>query len=209
MMRFAKEPSATGILILVIDGMKKLIRHTSVIVAVIAIPTLAFVILNPYARAEQLQDFSTEKAGFSVRFKDEVCPYKVIGVFVLPEQMLQLSVTGTQDTDLYVLKTPSEGELTKNKKNGWDWRVPKASGLYPIKVIDTGSENSMTLNVFVTVPYSQLKGEKLSGYRIGKYPEATLTKFGNYKRPEGFIEVNKENEDTLISPHFRMKQFLS
>jgi hypothetical protein len=34
--------------------------------------------------------FSPEKAGFSVKFKDEISPYRVMGVFVLPGELLTL-----------------------------------------------------------------------------------------------------------------------
>jgi len=68
--------------------------------------------------------------------------------------------------------------------------------------------DSITLNVFVMVPYNQLKGEYLGGYRIGKYPAIPYKQLPIYKPPKGFIEVTKENEETLVSPHFKLKQFL-
>jgi len=57
----------------------------------------------------------------------------------------------------------------------------------------------VTLQAFVVVPYDRLQGELLNGYRIGRYPRTP---------PAGFVEVTRENEDVLVSPHFRLKQFL-
>jgi hypothetical protein len=54
------------------------------------------------------------------------------------------------------------------------------------------------------VPASQVKNGWLNGYRIGTYPPATP----RYIPPKGFVEVTKENEDTNVSPHFKLKQFL-
>jgi len=58
------------------------------------------------------------------------------------------------------------------------------------------------------IPFSKVKGEYLTGYRIGKYPVIPLKNLSIYKHPSGFVEVTTENEDTLVSPHFRLKQFL-
>src|SRR5687768_6650775 len=75
----------------------------------------------------------------------------------------------------------------------WDWTAPNAPGLYPIQV------DSVTIQAFVLVPYSRVKGEYINGYRIGRYPA---------RAPAGFIEVTRANENTFVTPHFRLKQFL-
>jgi hypothetical protein len=67
---------------------------------------------------------------------------------------------------------------------------------------------AVRLQAFVVVPYNRLKGELLNGYRIGRYPEKPLRGLAEYEPPAGFIEVTPENEDALVSPHFRLKQFL-
>ena len=48
----------------------------------------------------------------------------------------------------------------------------------------------------------------LNGYRIGEYPATPLKGNPMYLPPPGFIEVTKENQDTKVSPHFTLKQFL-
>jgi hypothetical protein len=58
------------------------------------------------------------------------------------------------------------------------------------------------------VPYERLEGEYLNGYHIGKYPTIPLKQLPIYKPPMGFIEVTPENEETLVAPHFKLKQFL-
>jgi hypothetical protein len=58
------------------------------------------------------------------------------------------------------------------------------------------------------VPFNELIDGFLNGYRIGAYPSILWRKSPIYKPPIGFLEVTQENEDTFISPHFRLKQFL-
>jgi hypothetical protein len=48
----------------------------------------------------------------------------------------------------------------------------------------------------------------LNGYRIGAYPAKPLKGDPRYVPPAGFIEVTKDNQDTKVSPHFVLKQFL-
>lgn len=66
----------------------------------------------------------------------------------------------------------------------------------------------MLLHIFVMVPYSNLDGEWMNGYRIGKYPDIPLKELPIYKKPKGFIEVTPENEQVNVSPHFKIGQFL-
>jgi hypothetical protein len=151
--------------------------------------------------------FSAEKAGFSVKFRDEISPYRIIGVYVLPEESLTLEVVHKTYDSEYTLLTDT-GKATKTSINTWTWVAPKKAGVYPIQIVSSQRPDSITLNIFVMIPYTQLKGGYLNGYRIGNYPSIPLKQLPIYKPPRGFIEVTKENEDTPVSPHFKIKQFL-
>lgn len=153
--------------------------------------------------------FSPEKAGFGVRFRDQISPYRVLGVFVLPEEVLVLEAVQPSTTKKreYTLKAPG-GETTQMGASRWEWRAPQERGLYPVIIVDPQTADSITMNIFVIVPYGRLKGEYLNGYRIGKYPTVPLKGLPIYRPPRGFIEVTRQNEETLVSPHFTLKQFL-
>ncbi len=166
-----------------------------------------FLILQNVA-ADSATGFSPEKAGFSIKFKDEISSYQVLAVFVLPDEILALETLGTTKQNQYILQV-SAGQVKQIKMNQWQWQSPKEKGLYPIRIMHPQSGNSITLNIFVMLPYKELKGEYLNGYRIGNYPSIPFKGLSIYKPPRGFIEVTKENEETLISPHFKLKQFLS
>jgi hypothetical protein len=66
----------------------------------------------------------------------------------------------------------------------------------------------MILNVFVMVPADNVKGEYLGEYRIGKYPKEAYKGLDIYTPPRGFVKVTQGNSRTLISPHFRLSQFV-
>lgn len=58
-------------------------------------------------------------------------------------------------------------------------------------------------------------GEKIAGsvgsYRVGFWPEekGRVVKSDAYENPEGFIEVTSANQETRISEHFRLRDFLT
>ena len=58
------------------------------------------------------------------------------------------------------------------------------------------------------VPAVDIKDGYLNGYRIGTYPDTPSSGNPLYRAPRGFIEVTKDNQDTRVSPHFRLRQFL-
>ncbi len=160
------------------------------------------------ANAEEL--FCSGQGGFAVKFKDEISPYRIMGVFVLPHEELALEAVGLdgskQEQD-YVLETPS-GRVTQHGSNRWTWKAPSRADIYPVLIYNAGGDDTILLNVFVMVPFTNLKEGYLNGYQVGKYPEMPLKQLDIYKKPEGFVEVTEENENILVSPHFTLKQFL-
>jgi hypothetical protein len=153
------------------------------------------------------EKFSSQRASFSVKFKDEILPYRVMGVFVLPNEIVTLEVIDLGQNQNYQIKI-SNRNLNQINAKKWRWQAPAQKGLYPLIINQDGSSESITLNVFVMIPSKELKGEYLNCYRIGEYPKVALKNMQIYKPPKGFIEVSKELEGTLISPHFKLNQFL-
>ncbi|GIW52860.1 MAG: hypothetical protein KatS3mg081_2215 [Gemmatimonadales bacterium] len=145
------------------------------------------------------------KAGFAVRYKGLSSRYRVNAVSVLPGQRLSIGVagpgTGFRLRDL-------EGATAVLSGGSWQWVAPGASGLYRLLVSRESPPDSIVLNVFVLVPRSRMNGEYLNGYRIGRYPPPWGRAPEIYQPPAGFIEVTPENQDTPVSPRFRLGQFL-
>jgi hypothetical protein len=64
--------------------------------------------------------------------------------------------------------------------------------------------------VFTMRSFGQKVRAWLNGYRLGYWPqEKGRVRSEAYKNPDGFIEVTPDNEDTRVSEHFRLRDFVS
>jgi hypothetical protein len=60
------------------------------------------------------------------------------------------------------------------------------------------------------IPFGEKAGGRMGDYRVGFWPaEKRRTRSDAYENPEGFIEVTPENQDTYVSEHFRLRDFLT
>jgi hypothetical protein len=64
---------------------------------------------------------------------------------------------------------------------------------------------------FITLlPFSLKSSGALGSYRVGYWPaERRRPRADTYANPEGFILVTPDNQDTQISEHFRLRDFLT
>jgi len=145
-----------------------------------------------------------QDASFLLKFKDEVTPHKVTAVFVLPGEKIKIEPLFERPDDRFKIKGEN-GKINELREHVWEWEAPKEKGIYEVVISEINDRDSVKLNCIVMVPFEELKGEYLNGYRIGKYPKSTNDL---YTLPKGFIEVTKENEKTQVSPHYVLKDFL-
>jgi hypothetical protein len=151
--------------------------------------------------------YSSGKAHFAVRYKDEGSEWKVNGVFVLPEELLSILVIDPESMCQYSLEV-SSGTIVEAVGRRWVWKLPREVGLYVGNIVSLPEPDTVTLNVFVMVPFESLSGEYLDDYRIGEYPEIPYMQLETYEPPPGFVRVTRENEETLLGPHFVLGQFV-
>jgi len=168
---------------------------------------LIFIILLINPSVAVCQQFSSQRAGFSINVNDIENPYKIMTVFALPKATLKIEVKKNNATDEYRLYSP-EGKIIPAAGRHWNWRVPSKPDRYLLKIETIDHQRNMSLNVFVMVPFDHIEGEYLNGFQIGKYPRIAFNRLAIYKSPHGFIEVTPQIEDALISPHFKLNQFL-
>jgi hypothetical protein len=145
--------------------------------------------------------------GIAVRYQNVISPNRVRALAVLPGETVTVEVMDRDRGSGYVAQ-PAGGQLVPLGTGRWEWKSPAVPGLYPIQVVAADGGKSVMLQAFVIVPFDQLQGELLNGYRIGRYPEKPLRGLADYRPPAGFVEVTRENENVLVSPHFRLGQFL-
>ena len=73
-----------------------------------------------------------------------------------------------------------------------------------------GGSTAGVETVFTMRSFGQKVRALLNGYRLGYWPqEKGRLRSEAYKNPDGFIEVTPENEDTRVSEHFRLRDFIS
>lgn len=152
-------------------------------------------------------ELSVARYDFAVKYKDEISDYRIMSMFVMPGQEVELEVVARPTTGQYSCITES-GMLITTGISKWRWRAPAEKGLYKIRIVNPAQADTLLLNAFVLVPYSEIQDGYLNGYRIGAYPSVLYKKLEIYRPPQGFIEVTPDNQDTYISPHFTLKQFL-
>ncbi|HXM37189.1 MAG TPA: D-Ala-D-Ala carboxypeptidase family metallohydrolase [Gemmatimonadales bacterium] len=144
---------------------------------------------------------------FAVRYRSLVSRGPVSALTVLPGETVTLETIDPGAPSGSEARSAA-GSLTRLGDGRWTWTAPNVPGFYPIHVVASDQRDSVTIQAFVLVPYDQMKGEYINGYRIGRYPSRALHGLAIYRPPAGFVEVTRENEDALVSPHFRLKQFL-
>ena len=177
-------------------------------------PALVLGVFTVVAAAGPAEPPAAVAAGFAVKYRNVVSPARVRALTVLPGETVTLEVVVRDPGSGYVAR-PAAGRLVplgtggEGERGGrWVWTAPPAPGLYPIQVVAPDGRDSVTVQAFVVVPYDRLEGEFLNGYRIGRYPEKPPHGLAGYGPPAGFVEVTPDNADVLVSPHFRLKQFV-
>jgi hypothetical protein len=145
----------------------------------------------------------------SVRFRARALtyPYSEGAIVAMPGEKIPLSVSAPA-TRLHRIDSP-QGGLVATGPNKWTWEAPLKPGLYPLKVKDPSGDTVADFSAFVMVPSKTVRQGVLNDYQIGFYPETPLKNNPIYIPPKGFIEVTSENEDTKVSPNFRIKEFLT
>ena len=144
--------------------------------------------------------------GFAVRFKDEVTPYRVMALFVMPGDTVPLEAVLTDTLSRYTAEA-SAGRLEWTGPSRWRWIAARETGVSAIVVRDSTSGEAVALHAFVMVP--RPAGTAIAGFRVGRYESRALRGDAGYARPRGLVEVTQANHGTPVAPHFTLGQFVS
>jgi len=90
-------------------------------------------------------------------------------------------------------------------------RAPSAVGVWQMAVkFGNAVKPIADLSVITLRPATDKRRGRIGLYYIGNWPEArgAVTARASYAPPQGFIEVTPENQNTLVSDHFRLRDFL-
>jgi len=74
----------------------------------------------------------------------------------------------------------------------------------------TDSSSGRQLSLITLRPFADKVKGRVGDYHVGRFPaEKHKPRSPAYDNPDGFIEVTRENEDTPVSEHFRLADFLT
>ncbi|MDX1482515.1 MAG: hypothetical protein R3315_12605, partial [Woeseiaceae bacterium] len=162
--------------------------------------TIVFGLAVSLAQAE----WNSERLRNPVMFNDQLIPYPVFAVYVMPGARLRV---GLVDATGGATATFAGRELDLGRD---DLRAPETPGLAVLEIRNTATGERSTLNVLVMVPASSVDRDgRLNSYRIGSYPSEPLRGLDIYLPPKGFVEVTADNAGTRISPNFTLGQFVA
>ena len=163
---------------------------------------------GPRAAPAPAHGFDAKTAGFAITFHGERSAYKDTAVIVMPGAVVIFDTAGPPGE---YSATTEHGILIQQSAHQWRWTAPDSPGTYELTFRGPGAKEAhddIVVHTFVMVPAREVKQGMLNGYRIGEYPSTPLKGNPIYLPPPGFIEVTKENQDTKVSPHFRLQQFI-
>jgi hypothetical protein len=147
--------------------------------------------------------FSESYAGFMITCDTITIPYSVFAIYVLPGQTITLKALDIRDRRFFARF--QDLPLASSRRNTWRFTAPAKTGLFRFAVRDSQRTDSILVNCFVMVPFSQCVKGFVNTYRIGRYPSV---KDSAYRPPAGFIEVTEGNQDAAVSPHFAIRDFV-
>ena len=150
--------------------------------------------------------FDTKTASFAVAFHGETSAYRDTAVVAMPGDAVIFDAANGPPGD-YTATTLS-GTLVQQGQRQWKWTAPPRAGVYLITFEGPARHDAIAVHALVAVPAANVRNGMLNGYPIGAYPAAPLKGNPLYLPPRGFVEVTKANEDTKVSPHFTLKQFV-
>ena len=114
-------------------------------------------------------------------------------------------VPGAPEPASAVLSGGSGSETT-------DFLAPAKPGVYSLAVkVNQATKQMDNFNVITLVPFTEKRNGRIGLYYLGSWPfeSGGKPKTPAYANPSGFIEVTRENQDTQISEHFRLRDFLT
>lgn len=153
--------------------------------------------------------FSAGHADFSVEYDGLEIPLKVFSIFVLPGEEIKFTIAEEDKGPMYQIEL---GGKTFESTSSFTWNAQTESGNYQAVIREKNIDSSaaeIKINVFVLHPREKKNGQYIENFRIGNYPEIPADKKDYYTKPDGFWKIDESILDLKLTPHFKVKQFLT
>lgn len=131
----------------------------------------------------------------------------LVSLFVLPGEKGQCRVEGAPPGARFELL--GQGLRIPERRHVWEWTAPAQPGHVPWILRRLDKAGAIRIQLWVLTPASKVRNGSLKGFRIGTYPDAEAERGPLYRPPRGYVEVTADNAETLVSPNYRLKQFVS
>jgi hypothetical protein len=159
------------------------------------------------ARVDEMARLSPAVFGRSGRLRALFAdPLRVLG--------LPLEWSVTPPADVWYQWRPVAGTrpplLLGSSRLSMGLQAPPSNGIWKLHLsAGAWTQDLDALSVITRVPFDIKRDGYLNGYHIGRYPTEGELRDDAYAVPPGFIEVTPENQDTRVSEHFRLRDFLT
>lgn len=109
------------------------------------------------------------------------------------------------------LPAGAEVRVAENRADTGKATAPERAGVWQLALkVGSALKPVADLSVITMRPFSEKQRGRIGLYYIGSWPgEKRRNIRPNYANPSGFIEVTPQNENTNVSEHFRLRDFLT
>lgn len=149
---------------------------------------------------------SEARAGFALRVGRQRVPLRILALPILPGTTVTIARDGTEGGPLSAVS--NGGRLRASGSNAWEWTAPRRPGFHVVRVDAPEIDDSIMVTFIVLRQATDVREGELNGYPIGTYRARPASMSVAYEPPRGFIEARPEDYDILVSPNFRLGQFL-
>jgi uncharacterized protein YcbK (DUF882 family) len=115
-----------------------------------------------------------------------------------------------------IAKAPDSAQARLEGQDGVivssDFTAPKNPGIYDLAIqFKQAVQPIKDLSVVTLVPFNEKKQGKIGLYFLGSWPfeKGRVPKTPAYANPSGFIMVTEQNQNTMVSAHFRLRDFVT
>ncbi len=115
-----------------------------------------------------------------------------------------------------IAKAPGSAQARLEGQDGVivssDFTAPKNPGIYDLAIqFNQAVQPIKDLSVVTLVPFNEKKQGKIGLYFLGSWPfeKGGVPKTPAYADPSGFIMVTEQNQNTMVSAHFRLRDFVT
>jgi uncharacterized protein YcbK (DUF882 family) len=121
-----------------------------------------------------------------------------------PGQPVDTAHDGVSDTSATVLRVATQPSDTGAAV------APQRAGIWGLAVkIGAALKPVTDFSVITMRPFNEKQRGRIGLYYIGNWPGEKGRARRGYTIPSGFIEVTRANQDTYVSDHFRLRDFLT